>query len=489
MKKRLLVTTMAAVSVAAVLAASLIWGPGWIAANRQKPAEADVEAPGPRTVVELSPEKFESMNISCVSAARRELQQVRTVPGQLEYRAVRRVELKAPVDSVVEEVRVKPADSVKQGTRLALLTSPDVGLARAELEKSESDLVIANRALEWAEAITGNLEDLLKFLRDKPRPEAVEQEFDEKLLGNHRHSILPAYSRYRLAERLWESAKTATTALPEKLIRERESAREVSKEEFLSICEQSRFDAIQSREKARQNREYARRLVDVSQQKLRTLLGAFSEVASVDDAASRNGAELSRFYLVAPFEGTVEQRLASDRQRVAEGTLLFSVANTDILEVRANIFEGDWQAVSLSPGKNLKVKVPAVGEDREFDARVDYVGRALDPVTGAVPLVALIDNSRHEFRPRMFAKITIPAGAAQEELVVPAAALRTHEKQDFVFVADKHKPRTFRRVDVTIGKRTPDWVTIAEGLSVDERVVVNGAFLLKNELLLERDED
>jgi multidrug efflux pump subunit AcrA (membrane-fusion protein) len=137
----------------------------------------------------------------------------------------------------------------------------------------------------------------------------------------------------------------------------------------------------------------------------------------------------------------------------------------------------------------LKVIVPAVDESREFDAQVDYVGRAVDAQTRAVPLVALLDNSKHDFKPGMFARIKIPAGRTDEELVVPAAALRTHERQDFVFAVAADDPHTFHRLDVVVGQRTPEWVTIAKGLTGRERVVVEGAFLLKNELLLEQDEE
>jgi RND family efflux transporter MFP subunit len=258
---------------------------------------------------------------------------------------------------------------------------------------------------------------------------------------------------------------------------------------FLSTCETSQHDSKQARKKALQDHNFASAQLDVSRRKLRTLLGEYSEIETADDAAQENGAKLTRFYLIAPFAGTVEQRTASDSQRAAEGTPLFKVANTDVLEVRADVREGDWQAVSLHEGQMLKVVVPAVGENQEFDAKVDYVGRAVDAQTRAVPLVALLDNSKHQFKPGMFARIKIPAGTTGEELVVPAAALRTHDRKDFVFVVDADDPRTFHRFDVVVGQRSPEWVTIDKGLTVQDRVVVDGAFLLKNELLLEQEEE
>jgi RND family efflux transporter MFP subunit len=488
MKKRLFHWSAAAIAVAVLCGGYALWRPGW-PWSKSPDAGAKARAEKDPTTVVLPPEKFASMKIASVSVARRRVQEERTVPGMIDYRRLRRVELKAPVDAVIEEVRVKPGDEVQRGTRLAELTSPDVGLARAEVEKGQSDLKIANRALEWAEEITHNLSDLLKSLEAQPTPQEVEKEFDNRRLGDHRQAVMAAYSKYVLADKLWQSAEALlkSGSISEQTVRQRESNREVAKDQYLAVREQSPIDAWQAREKARQNQNFSRRQVDVAKQKLRTLLGAFTAV---------DGAALTHFYVIAPFEGTVEQRSASasEDQRVAAGTLLFVVANTDVLEVSADIREGVWQEVApfFSSGADakrvVKVTVPTLGEDREFEAVVDYMARAVDPESRAVPLVALLDNPKHEFFPGMFAWIKIPAGRAEEALVVPPAAVRTHDKQDFVFVEDDHEPRTFHRVDVKVGRETPEGVTIARGLREGQRVVVEGVFLLKSELLLEPEE-
>jgi cobalt-zinc-cadmium efflux system membrane fusion protein len=499
MKKRLIITVAVVASIA-TLGAYALSRPIWPWSKRaavdavdQKGAQEEA-----RTEVVLTPEKFATLKLSYAEVARHSLQSVRTVPGKLEYRSVLSVEIKAPVDLVVQRVLVKPGALVEPGTKLAILTSPDVGTARAEVEKSESELKIANQAFEWTHEITRNLNELLQLLKDRPSFDSVEQAFDAKLLGNHRHDILPAYSKYIAAEKLHISAEKLfeRAAISNQQRVQAVSSSEMAWAQYQSVCEQSRFDARQAREKALQNQTYARRLRDVRRRELKTLLGDYgqsSEFSSSNDASPENhpdnGAELTRFYLIAPLAGTVERRSTADSQRVDAGTPLFVVANTDTLEVRADVREGDWQAVSLAEGQMLKVVVSAVGEDREFDAKVDYVGRAVDAQTRAVPLVALLDNAKHEFKPGMFARIKIPSGTAEEELVVPAAAIRTHDRRDFVFVVDADDPRTFHRADVVVGRRNPDWVTISTGLSAGQRVVVEGAFVLKNELLLEQEED
>ena len=247
MKKRILVITVAGAVLGALGGAYALWGPKWPAGSVAdgKAAGSSSVSEAPPTEIVLSPEKFKNAGIESVSVARRHMQEERTVPGLIKYRSIRRVELKAPVDVVVKEVLVKPGDDVKQDTRLAELISPAVGLARAEVEKSVSELRLASQALDWAEEITENLGELLLFLRDKPQPLAVETEFEDKRLGTHRQAVLPAYSKYYLAHKQAASAEEALKrgAISEQVARQRAADREVALEAYLAICETSRFEA------------------------------------------------------------------------------------------------------------------------------------------------------------------------------------------------------------------------------------------------------
>lgn len=458
------------------------------AAADQKSAASAAPAEGPPTQVTLPPEKFAAAGILSVAATRKIVQQTRTVPGRVDYNAQRRVELKAPVDAVVQDVLVKPGDAVTAGTRLALLVSSEVGTTRADVEKNVADVKIANQAVEWAEQIATNLDELLLAIRQGTKPREIEQEFQEKLLGEHRVHVYSTWLKYLLAEQLWSELQPMIEkgSVASQVARQRASERETAKAAFQAACEQSRFDAHQQREKARAARDYARRVLDVSRQQLRTLLGAFSEVEEAGDQAAGEGEQLTRFYLIAPFAGTVEQRSAAAAQRAAKGTLLFVVADTSNLWVSADIRERDSDALSLKEGATAVVRVPALGE-RVFPARVDFIGRAVSVETNAVPLIAVIESPESHLKPGMFAWVTLPLAATESALVIPAGALLTHEGRPFVFVETGE--RTYRRIDITIGARTLDWVAVKKGLKPGDRVVSQGTFLLKSELLLEPEDE
>jgi cobalt-zinc-cadmium efflux system membrane fusion protein len=271
------------------------------------------------------------------------------------------------------------------------------------------------------------------------------------------------------------------------MAKQRETNRQVAKEDYLSVCEQSRFEARRRRDKARSSRDFARRMVDVSRRKLRNLLGEFTELAAGRAEEPGTADELTQFYLISPLQGTVEERHVAPAQRLAAGTPAFVVANTDTLWVTADIRERDWQAVSsLREGDVVTVRIGALA-GKPLEARVDFLGRSVDHETQAVPLIAVLDNAGHHVKPGMFAWVSLPAGKPREALAVPTAALQVHEGRTFVFVAEG--PRTFRRADVVVGMQTPEWVAIEQGLAPGQLVVTAGAFVLKSELLLEREEE
>jgi len=110
----------------------------------------------------------------------------------------------------------------------------------------------------------------------------------------------------------------------------------------------------------------------------------------------------------------------------------------------------------------------------------------MSDVTRSVPLVAELKNPDGRLKPGMFVWAIIPLDKPHEGLVIPAGAIMWHENQPFVFVPDGE--RKYRRVDVQLGLETNKWIEISSGLKEGDQIVDRGAFYLKSELLLEREE-
>lgn len=432
--------------------------------------------------IELTPEKFAAANIELAPVVRRPIFATRMVPGEVTYDAAKRVPVLAPVAGVVLQVLVEPAQEVGAGSPLAVLSSPEVGLARNEVLYREAELALARREQERAEAVAENVERLLALLNQRPPLPVVEKSLEGHTLGDYREKILSAYSKLLL----WERATQATDALTEgtlsrRLVEERLSAREQAAAAFLGACESARFAAIQERERAKAQTQQAQRLLAVAQQALANLLGPWADPTPITEQS-----RLSELKLLAPLAGRVEERQAVVAARVQAGQTLFVIADTRTMWLSAEIHERDWPALEfLREGELVDVQLPALRGDAQR-AKVRFVGSQITPEKRAVPLVLELPNGDGRLKPGMFAWVRIPLEAPREALVVPAAAVQRHENQAMVFVPTG--PRAFRRVDVEVGIETGELVEIRQGLGEGEQVVARGAFFLKSELLLEREE-
>jgi RND family efflux transporter MFP subunit len=230
--------------------------------------------------------------------------------------------------------------------------------------------------------------------------------------------------------------------------------------------------------KAQAELDVAEQKLDVAKERLRMVLGPF-----VDNSAAGASGD---FKLRAPFGGRIEAVHTVPGSRVAQGEPTVTLADTSQLWVSAMIHQHDWDALQVEAAATVRVTVPAIPQE-EFQAQISFVGPEVSPTTRAISLVAQLDNSAGRFRPGMFAWVALPMGSPHCGLTVPTAAIQRHESNAFVFCQEGEG--RFRRVDVSVGIETPEFVEITAGLSAGQQVVDRGAFYLKSELLLEQEEE
>jgi cobalt-zinc-cadmium efflux system membrane fusion protein len=347
--------------------------------------------------------------------------------------------------------------------------------------KRQKELDIAEQRFEREQTLAKNLRQLATMLDRNEPVSAIEAAFSDRALGSYRQEILSAYAKMRLADELILKVKplVETGAVSGRVVREREGERQLAETEFRTARDQASFAIEQAKMKAESDFSEANRQLNLAWQTLETLLGYKEDKGTVNLSDEE---ALSRLEVRAPFAGTIESQGFAKNERVDRGDSLVVLANTAYLTVEASIRESDWSAVSLQPGAEVSVIVPALA-GQTFSATVRYFGREVQTDTNSVPLVARIDNSDSLLRPGMFVRVTVPIGEAQRALSIRPESVIQHENQQFVFV--DMKDGVFKRVDVMTGRESDDWVEVKEGLLPGDLVVTNGAFLLKSELLLQ----
>lgn len=202
---------------------------------------------------------------------------------------------------------------------------------------------------------------------------------------------------------------------------------------------------------------------------------AVARVGVAQAALNASRARIGRLDIRAPAAGLVLERKVEAGQVVSGGSgALFRIARGGEMELLAQLSENDLA--------NLPVGVPAVvtpaGTTRGFNGSVWQISPVITSQNRqGVARVALPYDPA--LRPGGFATVNIVAGA-QVAPVLPESAIQNDETGSFVYVVDA--ANKVQRRPVKIGTVTRDGISITEGLSGQESVVLRaGGFLTPGE--------
>jgi cobalt-zinc-cadmium efflux system membrane fusion protein len=192
---------------------------------------------------------------------------------------------------------------------------------------------------------------------------------------------------------------------------------------------------------------------------------------------SSGGKSDARFLLRSPIPGTVIERSVVAGRMTDPSKPLFRVGDLSRLWLTVHAYERD--AVRVRPGSSARVTFPAL-PGRVVAGVVTLVGRQVDVVSRTIPVRIEVENEAGLLRPGMSASAWVRLGDTGSTVVaVPAASLQRLEDEWRVFIPKGEG--TFEIRTVGRGRDLGGEIEIVSGLRPGERVVVDGAFLLKAE--------
>ncbi len=185
----------------------------------------------------------------------------------------------------------------------------------------------------------------------------------------------------------------------------------------------------------------------------------------------------------APFAGTILDRALHLGGMVSPGDPLLLLADTREMWVLTRIYEREMGAVLESGTVGFvpaEVRVDAY-PDRVFSGVVERIGGTMDEATRTVQARVVVDNPDSLLRAGMFARVKLLLPSEDRALAVPREAVLEDEGRSFVFL--HHDGPYFVRRPLEAGREWGGWVEVLSGLDWGERIVTEGAFLLKSDVL------
>lgn len=265
-----------------------------------------------------------------------------------------------------------------------------------------------------------------------------------------------AISGYRQAEAGERQAAAALTKVEADLERARDlyGVRAIAQKDLLS-AENDLAQARGAADVAHAAREQAERKLD--------LLG-------LKPTDSRQ-----RLVVRAPIDGKVlEISVAPGEYRTDTAAPLMTVADLSTVWIASDVPESSVRLIHV--GDPVSIGLLAYPGET-FVGRVARIADGLDPQTRTLRVYVELSNAQGRLRPEMFGTVR-HAGAPRKMPVLPPGAIVQEYGRSTVFA--ERAPGQYERRQVTVGAPVSDRLPVLSGVQAGDRVVVDGAVLLKD---------
>ena len=214
---------------------------------------------------------------------------------------------------------------------------------------------------------------------------------------------------------------------------------------------------------------------------------AEASVAAQEAAVAQATLDLEFADLRAPVTGRIGDRRVSPGNLVTGGTsgnttMLATIVSIDPIRFEFTFDEASYlryERASKS-GKDVTGREGSVTvslkliDEPNFDhqGRMDFVDNAIDRSTGTIRGRAVFSNPNGVFTPGMFGRLRVPGSAPYNALLVPEVALGSDQARKFVYVIGPNNAAVQKYL--TLGQAVGPLRVVKDGLTVEDRVVVNG---------------
>lgn len=218
---------------------------------------------------------------------------------------------------------------------------------------------------------------------------------------------------------------------------------------------------------------------EVASQRQRLMLFGLSErrIAQLKTPAQVS----SEVNLPAPVSGTVISRATNPGEVIPADKEILRIADLSSVWVMGQVYEKDLGKVVVGSGASI---TSDTYPGRVFRGRVSYIDPTLDPATRTAQARIELANPGHALKIGMFVNVAFAAlGAAESSTpVIPKSAVQNINNRQVVFV-ETASPNTYAMRPVKLGPEVNGQYSVLEGLTVGERIVSEGSFLLRAEWL------
>lgn len=188
--------------------------------------------------------------------------------------------------------------------------------------------------------------------------------------------------------------------------------------------------------------------------------------------------------IIALRPGVITKKNITVGATVSPDQILYEVSDLNSLWLDMTIYPE--YIAKIKEGQEVLFKSDSI-PGKTFSGKINYIQPASDDPTKTFLARAFVDNSSKLLRPGMFGQIFIRETEKQMKIFVPNEAIQEYGKESFVFLF--LKDGKYKKQAIEIAETGDGGHFINKGLKPGDKIVTQGSFTLKAELIKKQFEE
>ncbi len=461
--------------------------------------------------IKLSEENLKRFGIMEKKATGGVIEKVISLPGEVKLNPDNVAHIVPKVSGSVIKVHKRIGDSVHSGELLAELDSIDIGKAKIDYLIKKAEVGCCTFQLSRAEKVHKNTKKLIRILKRSPSLDEVKK-FESGEMGENREKLISSYADFIVSKEIYLTEKKLSgkniSSRTEFLAAQNEYKKNEAK--FLSALDSADYQVVNELQEAKNTKQqqelelqsslWTLKIYGMKEKEINNLEKVINNLSSLTNTTHVNKCkepnckncklkrkamlnttnnnqnnEISRYYITAPFDGTVTEKHIT-RGEYVENTDVFVLADLRTVWIEFSIYQKFISSVS----KGTPVIISAGTKGPYIAGIIDYVSPVVDRETRTASARVVLNNFNGLWKPGMFITVMVSIENVPVKVKVERSAVVEINGKSVVFV---NEGNGFVTRDVTTGKKNMDFIEITGGLKEGEKYVSKGTFDLKAHMI------
>ena len=203
--------------------------------------------------------------------------------------------------------------------------------------------------------------------------------------------------------------------------------------------------------------------------------GTEQKLVSLGGLPAGAGANLTRYEIRAPIDGTIVEKNISVGQAIKEDANIFTVADLTSVWAEMTIYAKDMNVIRTGQ----KVTVKSAEFNASTEGVVSYVGALAGEQTRAAKARVVLPNPKSAWRPGL--PVNIEVVSSEEEVPVAVAAEAIQTLRDWSVVFGRYDD-VFEARPLKLGRTDGKMVEVLKGLNAGEKYAAGNSFIIKADI-------